>query len=63
MDGEQPGDPAKAAAAILAALDAPDRRCGSRSATDAVDAIRDELDRRRADVDAYEAVSRAAVFD
>ena len=62
MDGEQPGDPAKAAAAILAALDAPEPLRLALGA-DAVDAIRDELDRRRADVDAYEAVSRAAVFD
>ena len=30
---------------------------------DAVEAIRGELDRRRADLDGFESVSRAAVFD
>ena len=46
MDGQQPGDPAKAAAAILAALDAPEPLRLALGA-DAVDALRDELDRRR----------------
>ena len=62
MDGEQPGDPAKAAAAILAALDAPEPLRLALGA-DAVEAIRGELDRRRADLDGSESVSRAAVFD
>ena len=62
MDGEQPGDPAKAAAAILAALDAPEPLRLALGA-DAVEAIRGELDRRRADLDGFESVSRAAVFD
>ena len=62
MDGEQPGDPAKAAAAILAALDAPEP-LRLALGEDAVEAIRGELDRRRADLDGFESVSRAAVFD
>jgi NAD(P)-dependent dehydrogenase (short-subunit alcohol dehydrogenase family) len=62
MDGKQPGDPAKAAAAILAALDAPEPLRLALGA-DAVDALHDELDRRRKDLDGYEDVSRAAVFD
>ena len=63
MDGEQPGDPAKAAAAILAALDAPEPPLRLALGDDAVEAIRGELDRRRADLDGFESVSRAAVFD
>ncbi len=62
MDGEQPGDPAKAAAAILAALDDPEPLRLALGA-DAVDALRDELERRRKDLDGYEDVARAAVFD
>jgi NAD(P)-dependent dehydrogenase (short-subunit alcohol dehydrogenase family) len=50
--GTQPGDPAKAAAAILTALDAPDAPLRLPLGDDAVDAILTHLDRTRADVTA-----------
>ena len=59
MDGSQPGDPAKAAAAILHALDAPDAPLHLALGDDAVDAIRAAQDARRADLDAWERVSRS----
>lgn len=59
MDGTQPGDPAKAAAAILRALDADDAPLHLALGGDAVDAIRAAQDARRADLDAWEQVSRA----
>ena len=55
----QPGDPAKAAAAILTALDAEDPPLRLALGGDAVDALRGKLDRLRADLDAWESVSRA----
>jgi NAD(P)-dependent dehydrogenase (short-subunit alcohol dehydrogenase family) len=58
MDGAQPGDPAKAAGAILAALDSDAAPLRLALGDDAVDAIGGALDRRRADLDAWEAVSR-----
>jgi NAD(P)-dependent dehydrogenase (short-subunit alcohol dehydrogenase family) len=62
-DGTQPGDPHKAAAAIVSALDAPDAPLRLALGVDAVDAIRAKHDRLRADLDAWERVSRSAVFD
>jgi NAD(P)-dependent dehydrogenase (short-subunit alcohol dehydrogenase family) len=62
-DGTQPGDPHKAAAAIVSALDAPDAPLRLALGDDAVDAIRAKHDRLRADLDAWEHVSRSAVFD
>ena len=59
VDGTQPGDPRKAAAAIVAALDAPDAPLRLALGDDAVDAIRAKHERLRADLDAWEAVSRA----
>ena len=59
MDGSQPGDPAKAAAAILRALDAGDAPLHLALGDDAVDAIRAAQDARRADLDAWEHVSRS----
>jgi NAD(P)-dependent dehydrogenase (short-subunit alcohol dehydrogenase family) len=58
MDGSQPGDPAKAAAAIVLAVgsEAPPLRLALGG--DAVEAIGEALDRRRADLDAWEGVSR-----
>ena len=58
MDGSQPGDPAKAAAAILTAIgsDAPPLRLAL--GADAVEAIGEALDGRRADLDGWEEVSR-----
>jgi NAD(P)-dependent dehydrogenase (short-subunit alcohol dehydrogenase family) len=58
MDGTQPGDPAKAAAAILAAVDAPQAPLRLALGDDAVDAIRAKHERLRTDLDAWEDVSR-----
>jgi NAD(P)-dependent dehydrogenase (short-subunit alcohol dehydrogenase family) len=58
IDGTQPGDPEKAAAAILRALDEPDAPLRLALGDDAVDAIRAKYDRLRADLDAWEHVSR-----
>jgi NAD(P)-dependent dehydrogenase (short-subunit alcohol dehydrogenase family) len=62
-DGTQPGDPRKAAAAILAALDSPDAPLHLALGADAVEAIRAAQDRRRADLDAWEQASRETAFD
>jgi NAD(P)-dependent dehydrogenase (short-subunit alcohol dehydrogenase family) len=59
MDGTQPGDPGKAAAAIVRALDAADAPLHLALGGDAVDAIRAAQDARRADLEAWEQVSRA----
>lgn len=56
--GAQPGDPAKAAAAILAALDAPDTPLRLPLGDDAVDAILGHLDSTRADITTWEKVAR-----
>jgi hypothetical protein len=58
IDGTQPGDPEKAAAAILRALDEPDAPLRLALGDDAVHAIRAKYDRLRADLDAWEHVSR-----
>ena len=63
MEGTQPGDPAKAAAAILAALDASEPPLRLALGGDAVDFIRLKHDRLRADLDAWEAVSRDTALD
>jgi NAD(P)-dependent dehydrogenase (short-subunit alcohol dehydrogenase family) len=62
MDGNQPGDPVKAAAAILAALDVENAPLRLALGDDAVEAIGDALDRRRSDLDAWETVSRDTGF-
>ena len=62
-NGTQPGDPRKAAAAILAALDAPDPPLRLALGADAVDAIRAKHERLRAELDAWEARSRDTAFD
>jgi NAD(P)-dependent dehydrogenase (short-subunit alcohol dehydrogenase family) len=56
--GVQPGDPAKAAAAILIALDAPDTPLRLPLGDDAVDAILGHLDSTRADINAWEKLAR-----
>jgi NAD(P)-dependent dehydrogenase (short-subunit alcohol dehydrogenase family) len=56
--GVQPGDPAKAAAAILTALDAPDTPLRLPLGDDAVDAILSHLDSTRADISAWEKLAR-----
>jgi NAD(P)-dependent dehydrogenase (short-subunit alcohol dehydrogenase family) len=62
-DGAQPGDPAKAAAAILQALDASDPPLRLALGNDALDSISDALDEAKAELAAWEAVGRATVFD
>ena len=57
-NGAQPGDPAKAAAAILTALDAPDTPLRLPLGDDAVDAILGHLDHVRADITAWEQLAR-----
>jgi NAD(P)-dependent dehydrogenase (short-subunit alcohol dehydrogenase family) len=54
----QPGDPAKAAAAILTALDAPNTPLRLPLGDDAVDAIVGHLDRTRVDIHAWEKLAR-----
>jgi NAD(P)-dependent dehydrogenase (short-subunit alcohol dehydrogenase family) len=62
-DGHQVGDPAKAAAAIMAALDADDPPLRLALGADAVDAIRRKHAALRTDLERWEAVSRATAFD
>jgi NAD(P)-dependent dehydrogenase (short-subunit alcohol dehydrogenase family) len=62
-DGTQPGDPRKAAAAILTALDAPDPPLRLALGADAVEAIRGKHERLRADLEAWEQVSRDTALD
>ena len=62
-DGKQPGDPAKAAAAILLALDSTDPPLRLALGNDAVDAIAESLDSAKAELAAWERVGRSAVFD
>jgi NAD(P)-dependent dehydrogenase (short-subunit alcohol dehydrogenase family) len=57
MDGTQPGDPAKAAAAILRVLDAEQPPLRLALGRDAVEAIRAKHARLRHDLDGWEAVS------
>jgi NAD(P)-dependent dehydrogenase (short-subunit alcohol dehydrogenase family) len=60
FDGNQPGDPQRAAAAILGALVAEDPPLRLPLGSDAVDAIDDALARARAEFDAWAAVGRTA---
>ncbi|MER5582894.1 oxidoreductase [Streptomyces asoensis] len=62
-DGSQPGDPAKAAAAILLALDADDTPLRLALGGDAVDFLTAHLDSVRAELAAWEKVSRGTDFD
>ncbi len=57
MDGTQPGDPDKAASAILAALAAPQPPLRLALGEDAVSLIGTALDRRRADLTTWRSVS------
>ncbi|GAA1534204.1 oxidoreductase [Actinomadura kijaniata] len=61
-DGAQPGDPAKAAAAILAALEAEETPLRLPLGDDAVDAVLGHLDAVRAEVTAWEKVARDTRF-
>lgn len=62
IDGSQPGDPAKAARAIVTALDAEDTPLRLPLGADAVEGIRGKLDAVRSDLDRWEDVSRSTTF-
>ena len=62
-DGSQPGDPAKAAAAILAALDADQTPLRLPLGDDAVDAILAHLDGVGAELSAWEKIARDTALD
>jgi NAD(P)-dependent dehydrogenase (short-subunit alcohol dehydrogenase family) len=62
-DGRQAGDPAKAAAAILAALDAEEPPLRLALGADAVDGIRAKHEQLRADLSNWEELARATAFD
>ncbi|MFF2194851.1 oxidoreductase [Streptomyces sp. NPDC058157] len=62
-DGKQPGDPVKAAAAILAALDAPETPLRLPLGNDALDAILAHADATREEARTWESVSRGTDFD
>ncbi|MGW3566725.1 oxidoreductase [Streptomyces sp. NPDC000941] len=61
--GQEPGDPAKAAAAILAALDADEPPLRLPLGNDAADAIGDHLDRARTELRSWEKLIRSTDFD
>ncbi|ONI85473.1 short-chain dehydrogenase/reductase [Saccharothrix sp. ALI-22-I] len=62
VDGAQPGDPVKAAAAIQAALDSEHTPLRLALGADAVDGIGERLDRVRAELEQWQAVGRATAF-
>jgi NAD(P)-dependent dehydrogenase (short-subunit alcohol dehydrogenase family) len=62
-DGHQAGDPAKAAAAIFAALDAEDPPLRLALGSDAVGAIRAKHEALRAELARWEELGRATAFD
>jgi NAD(P)-dependent dehydrogenase (short-subunit alcohol dehydrogenase family) len=62
-DGKQPGDPAKAAAAILAAMEAKETPLRLPLGNDAADAIFAHLRASREETLAWESVSRSTDFD
>ena len=61
--GSQAGDPAKAARAVLAAVDAPAPPRRLALGGDAVDVIRGQLESQLAELAEWEAVSRDTAFD
>src|SRR3954468_4614031 len=63
MDGTQPGDPAKAAAAIVRAMGSEDAPLHLALGADAVEAIRAQHESLAADLAAWEDVSRATALD
>jgi NAD(P)-dependent dehydrogenase (short-subunit alcohol dehydrogenase family) len=62
-DGRQPGDPAKAAAAIITAVDAPQTPLRLPLGDDAVDAISGHLDKVRAELATWEKIARDTRLD
>jgi NAD(P)-dependent dehydrogenase (short-subunit alcohol dehydrogenase family) len=63
QDGRQPGDPAKAAEAIIDALEAEEPPLRLVLGADAVEAIRAKDDALRAELARWERVARATAFD
>lgn len=63
VDGTQPGDPAKAAQAIIEALDAENTPLHLPLGADAVDGILGKLASVGAELDAWEAVARSTAFE
>jgi NAD(P)-dependent dehydrogenase (short-subunit alcohol dehydrogenase family) len=63
FDGKQPGDPAKAAAAIITALNADATPLRLPLGNDAADAIAASLDTTRAELAAWDEVTRGTDFD
>ena len=63
QDGRQPGDPTKAAEAIIDALDADEPPLRLVLGADAVEAIRAKDDALRAELARWERVARATAFD
>ncbi|SDK50078.1 oxidoreductase [Streptomyces indicus] len=61
--GTQAGDPAKAAAAVLAALNATEPPLRLALGADAIDTIHTHLDQVRADLTAWDKVGRETTFD
>lgn len=63
IDGSQPGDPRKAARAILTALDSDETPLRLPLGADAVEGIRGKLDSVRAELDRWAEVARATSFE
>jgi NAD(P)-dependent dehydrogenase (short-subunit alcohol dehydrogenase family) len=61
-DGKQPGDPARAASAIVSAIEAPNAPLRLALGNDAADAIAASLDRERNEFTSWEPVSRSTDF-
>lgn len=61
--GQEPGDPARAAAAILTAVDADEPPLRLPLGNDAVDAITAHLDGTRAELNAWDKLARSTDFD
>jgi NAD(P)-dependent dehydrogenase (short-subunit alcohol dehydrogenase family) len=62
-NGTQPGDPAKAATAVLAALNVEDTPLRLPLGADAVDAVVGHLDSVRTEIAAWEKTARSTAFD
>ncbi|MGH3149026.1 MAG: oxidoreductase [Rubrobacter sp.] len=63
IDGAQPGDPAKAALAIMTALDSENTPLRLPLGADAVEGIRGKLDSVRAELDLWEGVAASTAFE
>jgi NAD(P)-dependent dehydrogenase (short-subunit alcohol dehydrogenase family) len=62
LDGNQPNDPARGAAAIIEAIDADEPPVHLALGADAIEAIRAKLDERRAELDAWAPVGTTTAF-